>query len=101
MLLDIKDLQRKALENKKAHHFDYSSIEREFLRMHGEMAEAFEAYYRKKDDFGEELADVAIFLFGIAEITHVDLGYEILKKMEKNRNRVYKNVDGVEVRVSD
>ena len=101
MLIDMTELQKEALKNKQRHHFDYSSIEREFLRMHGEMAEAFEAYYKKKDDFGEELADIAIFLLGIAEITHIDLGEAILKKMEKNRNRVYEQVDGVDIRISD
>lgn len=40
---------------------------------------------------GEELADVAIFLLGIAEMLDKDLGVEITKKMKVNKNRIYKN----------
>ena len=31
------------------------------------MAEAYEAYRKKKNDLGEELADVVIYLSGISE----------------------------------
>ena len=40
------------------------------------MAEAYEAY-RKKNDLGEELADVAIYLLGISEILGISLYKEI------------------------
>lgn len=36
-----------------------------------------------------------IYLLGLAEILEKDLETEILNKVEKNENRVYKNVDGV------
>lgn len=36
------------------------------------MAEAYEAY-RKKNDLGEELADVVIYLLGISEILSIGL----------------------------
>jgi NTP pyrophosphatase (non-canonical NTP hydrolase) len=65
------------------------------------MSEAFEAYDKKLPSIGEELADVAIYLYGIAEILDVDLNQEILKKVEKNERRVYKKVDGITVRVSE
>jgi len=32
------------------------------------LSEAYEAYYKKKDNLGEEMADVIIYLLGIAEI---------------------------------
>jgi NTP pyrophosphatase (non-canonical NTP hydrolase) len=38
---------------------------------------------------GEELADVAIYLLGLAEMTGVDLQGEIEAKMTKNASRVY------------
>ena len=47
------------------------------------MAEAYQAYLKKKDDLGEELADVAIYLLGLSEILGIDLEQEILKKIEK------------------
>ena len=43
----------------------------------------------------EELADIAIYLFGIAEINGICLEQAILKKMAINEKRVYKKVDGV------
>ncbi len=42
-----------------------------------------------------ELADIAIYLLGIAEITGIDLQKEILRKMEINEKRQYKRVNGV------
>lgn len=48
---------------------------------------------------GEELADVAIYLLGISEILGIDLEQEILKKIEKNRKRVYQKVNGVNIKV--
>jgi len=53
---------------------------------------------RKKDDLGEELADVAIYLFGLAEIVGVSLEEEIEKKIKKNKKRVYEVKDGVLVK---
>lgn len=38
---------------------------------------------------------IVIYLLGLAEILEKDLETEILNKVEKNENRVYKNVDGV------
>lgn len=52
------------------------------------------AWLKKKDDLGEELADVAIYLLGISEILGIDLENEILNKIEKNSKRVYKKVNG-------
>ena len=69
--------------------------------MYGEVAEAYDAYRKGKDDLGEELADVAIYLLGLSEILGKDLENEILAKFEKNKNRVYKNIDGRNVRISE
>ena len=41
---------------------------------------------------GEELADVAIYLLGLAEMTGVDLQGEIEAKMAKNASRVYRRL---------
>ena len=45
----------------------------EFCLLQGEIAEAFEAWRRSHEDLGEELADVAIYLLSLAEMTGVDL----------------------------
>lgn len=57
-----------------------------------EVSEALEAL-RKTDykNFEEELADVAIRLGDLCGGLGVNLEYEIIKKMEKNRQRGYKH----------
>ena len=49
----------------------------------------------------EELADIAIYLMGLSEMLGFDLADEIEKKVSKTEKRVYKNIDGVNVRISD
>ena len=49
------------------------------------MPEAFDAWRKGR----EELADVAIYLLGLAEMTGFDLQDEIEAKMAKNAARVY------------
>lgn len=55
----------------------------------------------KKDDLGEELADVAIYLMGLSEMLGFDLEEQILNKVSKNKKRVYKDINGVNVRIKD
>ena len=43
--------------------------------------------------------DVAIYLLGLSEILGIDLEQEILKKIEKNSKRIYKKVDGVNIKI--
>ena len=52
-------------------------------------------------DLNEELADIAIYLMGLSQMLGFDLETEILNKVDKNNKRVYKNIDGVNVRISD
>ena len=99
--MNTQDLQKSILANKKAKGFNVTDIPLEFAYLYGEVGEAFEAWRKKKDDLGEELADVAIYLLGMAEILGIDLETEILQKIEKNAKRVYEHRDGVSVRVSD
>ena len=87
--MHMKDVQREILENKKRHGFNTTDIEQEFCRLYGEVGEAYDAYYKGLETFGEELADVAIFLMGIAEIQGIDLEAEIVKKVERNKTRKY------------
>jgi NTP pyrophosphatase (non-canonical NTP hydrolase) len=53
------------------------------------MAEAFDAWRKGREDVGEELVDVAIYLLGLAEMTGIDLQDEIEAKLAKNAARVY------------
>lgn len=37
--------------------------------------------------FGQELADVALYLLQLAKVTNIDLEHEIIKKLELNHGR--------------
>ena len=92
MIIDTKKLQKAVMENKKKHGFNTTDIEFELLRLHGEANELFEAWRKNnKENINEELADVGIFLLGIAEILDSDLGEDIVNKMKINEKRIYKN----------
>lgn len=96
----LTNIQKEIFGNKVEKGFNTTNIELEFCYTNGELAEAFEAYRKKLPTVGEELADVAIYLYGIAEILGFDLNEEIIKKVNKNTNRIYKNINGVNTRVS-
>lgn len=87
--MSLKQIQQEVLANKIRHGFNTTNMEQEFCYLYKEVAEAYDAYYKQKSDLAEELADVAIFLLGIAEILGVDLETEIVKKVDKNRSRIY------------
>ena len=97
--MDIKKTQEEIIQNKINHGFNTIDIAKEFCLLYGEVGEAYEAYRKKKSDLGGELADVAIYLLGISELLGFDLEKEIKDKMEINKNRVYKKVDGVNVKI--
>lgn len=100
-MISLSECQKRVIENKKNKNFNVTNVEKEFCLLYGEVAEAYEAYRKKKIDLGEELADIAIYLLGIAEILDKNLEEEILKKLEINENRKYKKVNGVNYKVED
>lgn len=75
--MDLRKIQKAVYQNKVNKGFNVTDVEKEFCLLYGEVAEAYEAFRKKKDDVGEELADVAIYLLGLAEILGVDLAAEI------------------------
>ena len=99
--MEMKKNQKEIWLNKINKGFNTTDVNKEFCLLYGEVGEAYEAYRKKKDDLGEELADIAIYLMGLSEMLGFDLEDEIEKKIIKNKNRVYKNIDGVNVRISD
>lgn len=100
-MLSTKALQARIYQNKVAQGFNVSNIEKEVCLLHGELAEFYEAYRKRLPTVGEELADVAIYLLGLAEILHVDIGKEIDRKMNINEHRKYAQIDGVNTRISE
>ncbi|MGH3776211.1 MAG: MazG-like family protein [Pseudonocardiaceae bacterium] len=100
--LEIKEAQQLAWQNKIAKGFNTSDVPLEFMLLHGEVAESFQAWRRAQPDLGEELADVALYLFALAEMNGVDLEVEIEQKITKNARRQYTHdSNGVLFRVSE
>ena len=100
-MVDLKKMQKEIYQNKVDKGFNVTDINLEFCLAYGEMAEAYEAWRKKKNDLGEEMADVAIYLLGLSEILGIDLEEEIQKKIYKNSKREYKIIDGVNTRVKE
>ena len=96
--MELNEMQKKVWQNKINHGFDTTNVEREFCLLMGELGEAYEAYIKKHDNLGEELADVAIYLMGLAGMVNLDLQEEIEKKMAINEKREYVMVNGVLVK---
>lgn len=57
-MVDLKELQKRVYENKINKGFNVTDISKKFCLAYGEMAESYEAYRKKKNDLGEELAYV-------------------------------------------
>lgn len=100
-MLDIPKLQREVWRNKKRKGFNTTDVNLEFGLLVGEVAEAHQAYIKKRPDLGEELADIAIYLLSLAKMLGADLEREVIQKIEKNKRRKYKKINGVIVRTKE
>ena len=100
-MVDLKKLQKEIYQNKVDKGFNVTDINEEFCLTYGEIAEAYDAWRKKKNDLSEELADVAIYLLGLSEILGIDLEKEKKKKVYKNSKREYKIINGVNTRVKE
>ncbi|MCL2772920.1 MAG: hypothetical protein FWD71_06185 [Oscillospiraceae bacterium] len=100
-MVDLEQLQKRVYRNKIAKGFNVTDIYQEFCYTYGELSEACEAYMKKKDDLGEELADVVLYLLGLSEILGINLEKEILNKIEKNEKRQYIQKEGVNIRIGE
>ena len=99
--MELKKIQKDIWQNKLNKGFNTTDVNKEFCLLYGEVSEAYDAWKKKKDYLNEELADIAIYLMGLSEMLGFDLADEIEKKVSKNEKRVYKNIDGINVRISD
>lgn len=98
-MVELAQLQKRVYKNKVAQGFNVTDIFMEFCYTYGELSEACDAYLKKKEDLGEELADVVIYLLGLSEILNIDLEKEIFSKIEKNEKRKYTQENGVNMRI--
>ena len=100
-MIDLRKIQKEVYQNKLDKGWNVTDVNKEFCLTYGEVAEAYEAWRKNKDDLGEELADVVIYLLGLSEILGIDLEDEIQKKVYKNSKREYKIINGVTTRVKE
>jgi NTP pyrophosphatase (non-canonical NTP hydrolase) len=100
--VEIGAVQRQAWQNKLAKGFNTSDVALEFGLLTAEVSEAFKAWRRRQPDLGEELADVLIYVTCLAEMTGIDLGAEVARKLTANAAREYRrDAHGVLWRVAE
>ena len=87
--MTIDEMQKQIWQNKVDKHFNTTNVEQEFRYLRGEVDEAYDAWKNQKDDFGLELADVAIYLMSLAQMNGLNLGEQIENKIAINKKRVY------------
>jgi len=85
--VDIREVQRRAWDNKIAKGFNMTDVALEFGLLTAEIGEAFTAWRKHLHEFGEELADVAIYRAGIAQMNGIDLADEVERKLAINERR--------------
>ncbi|OAR25513.1 hypothetical protein A8W25_07825 [Streptomyces sp. ERV7] len=100
--MEIRTAQEQAWANKLEKGFNVTDVPLEFGLLTAEVGEAFTAWRKRLPDFGEELADVFLYLAALAEMNGVDLDDEVARKLAKNRRRAYvRDERGVLVRVTE
>ena len=92
--MDLDEMQKQIWQNKLDKNFNTTDVEQEFKYLRGEVDEAYDAWKYGKDDFGLELADVAIYLMSLAEMNGLKLSEQIEKKIAINKKRIYVFEDG-------
>jgi NTP pyrophosphatase (non-canonical NTP hydrolase) len=90
--MDIRTCQAAAWANKIAKGFSTGDVPLEFMLLVTELGEAFDAWRKDEPGYGGELADVFIFLCGLAEITGTDLQAEVEAKLAVNARREYRSL---------
>jgi NTP pyrophosphatase (non-canonical NTP hydrolase) len=81
-----------AIANSKGWWDEDRSIPELLCLIHSEVSEALEGYRNNNlRNFEEEIADVLIRVFDMAEHLHIDLDKVVTMKMEINRNREYRH----------
>ncbi|MBQ8131429.1 MAG: hypothetical protein IJ193_02970 [Bacilli bacterium] len=96
--MDLKEKQKEVYQNKIEKGFSLDP-NFNFNLLYGEVGEAFDAYYKKKNDLGSEFADIVIYVMGLCETLGIDLEEELINKIDKNKKRKYKKENGAYIRI--
>ncbi|MEU7157325.1 hypothetical protein [Streptomyces chrestomyceticus] len=99
--MDLRAIQAAAVANKHAKGLNTSDVPLEVALLTAEIGEAFTAWRRGEPGFDLELADILLFLVGLAGMTGVDLQAAVERKMRINEARRYRRDDrGVPIKVT-
>lgn len=90
--MQIRDAQKLAWENKLAKGFNTTDVPLEFALTCAETGEAFAAWRDNEADLGGELADTAIFIASLAEMTGHDLDTEVTGHLAAGAQRLYSQI---------
>ena len=88
-MVDLKELQKEVMRNKKEKGFNLNNTAQEFCRAYEELSEAFSKHNKNQPGVAEEFADVMIFILGMCESMGFDLEKELVRKIEINKKRKY------------
>lgn len=89
-LADYKNRQLRCYTNKLKHGFNVTDFQKEARFILKELSELMDAIeHNDVENLIEELGDIVIFCYGIAEMAHKDLDSQVFKKMGINERRVY------------
>jgi hypothetical protein len=99
--VNIREVQAEVWRNKLAKGFNVTDVARDFRRLREEVDEAEKAWLLGAvDAMALELADVAAFAAGLAEMVGADLDDAVARKLVINAARTYvRGPDGEMVRV--
>ena len=87
-MLYINDIVARCIAIKEKHGFPMNDPSNELSRAYDELMEAIEAWkFKTPEEFGDELADVFIFIACAAKFANIDLEKSIKDKVERNEKR--------------
>jgi NTP pyrophosphatase (non-canonical NTP hydrolase) len=100
--VEISEVQRLAWQNKLTKGFNITDVALEFGLLTAEVGEAFTSWRKRQPNLGEELADVLIYVTCLAQMSGIDLDFEVERKLARNAAREYRRDDhGVLQRIAD
>lgn len=98
---ELSKMQAAVWANKIAKEFNTTDVPLEICLLQGEIAELFDEWRKSGPGVADEMADVAIYMLGLAQMLGVDLQVAVIRKMQINAGRRYVDRQGALVKATD